>query len=855
MMFKFNPRLALLLGALLFTAGSLTLDARSSERLTAEERRSMQRESRIAIEMLQDYHYRRMPFAEVDSRKLLQDYLKDLDEQKMFFLENDVEFILERFERNLKPSYLFVGDLYPAFEIYDLYDERVRERLDWIAQRLTQPFDLDGEQILQTDRKDADWPADQEAANDLWTKRLKFDLIAELLEGEDLETARTKIARRYERRKRFLDEMEAHNIQESFLSSLASQYDPHSSFFSWDSAQEFDIEISQSLIGIGAQLRDVEGYTVIERVLPGGPAEQSGNLHPGDRIVAVGQGAEAEPVDVVGMKLRRVVHLIRGEIGTNVRLVVETPGSEQRRVLTLTRDRIELAANLARGEIIELPGDERTIQIGVIELPSFYGEGDFEGGGTSTSQDVLELIVKLKEAGIEGLVLDLRRNGGGRLDEAIALTGLFIEEGPVVMKRSFSGEIEEDWDRNGKVAYSGPLVVLTSKLSASASEIMAGALQSYNRALVVGDESTYGKGTVQTLADLRRAVSNPFQSIAPRWGMVKLTIQQFYLPDGSSTQKRGVLSDIALPSLQSSLLKTESDRENALEWDEIAPISFGTVEKTWTHSISRLDEQLRQELASRSLQRQDQLPEFDLLRRELEWRMNMIEKNEYILNLDIRRQEKEDSRNQRNAFEQERRTLRDTLEFPVRPVELTIAEKQKQIHQEKLRETPLPNGQPRMNQFYQKVFYYEAEPGSKIEEVWVEYINYEHQLEHAAELAEVFSNATELEVSEEEMRTILQSLRVADRTGEFIPVDFFTQVLGEKADIPTIESGLPAFFRRIVELDDNILRDRPILDIHLRESIRIVNDWIDLARHESSPRALTHVAAKGDELRPALKGD
>lgn len=789
----------------------------------------MQRESRIAIDALQDYHYKKMPFVEVDSRELLLEYAESLDEQRLFLIQSDVDFILERFGRSLKPSYLFVGDMYPAFEIYDLYQERVSARLDWVAGRLTGEFDFTGDAVFNADRESAPWPEDEAAADALWEARLKFDLIAEMLEGESLERAREKIANRYDRRRKFLDDIEPHNVQEIFLSTLTERYDPHSQFFSWDSAQEFDIEISNALIGIGAQLRDVEGYCVIERVLPGGPAEQSGQLHPGDKIVAVSQGTDGEAVDVVGMKLRRIVHLIRGEQGTQLQLLIQPPGDEKRKTVTLTRDRIELSANLAQGELFQLPGEDRTVPIGVIELPSFYGEGDFDGNGTSTSHDVHELIRKFKDLGIEGLVLDLRRNGGGRLDEAIALTGLFIEQGPVVMKRSYDGNIEEDWDRDSSVAYDGPLVVLTSSLSASASEIMAGALQSYNRAVVVGDDSTYGKGTVQTLVDLKRMIANPIWKTQPKWGMLKLTIQQFYLPDGSSTQKRGVESDIVLPTLKTSLIKTESEKDNALEWDSIAPISFGKVEADWTGDVALVDDAFLSELRERSFARQESLKEFDFYKREVQWRKELIEKDHYSLNLESRRAEKTATEELKDAFEAERKDLHRELGYESEPLKLTAAEEKERSHQEQLRETPLPNGMARANHFFQKVFYYEEEPGSKIEEIWVEYIDYEELLGDAADLASTFSEASGLEVDGKTMKTILQHLKNADRGSEFVPIRFFQEVLGDEAEAEQIEAGLSPFFHRIVELDEDILRDGPILDIHLRESLRIVNDWIELA--------------------------
>lgn len=819
---------------------------RAADAPTADERRSMQRETKVAIKVLQDLHLKKMPFVEVDSVELLTEYMERLDEQKYFFLDSDRKAVVERFERTLKPSYLFVGDLFPAFEIFDIYSERVESRLDWVAARLKKPFDLETEETINLERDEASWPASADEADAFWERRLKFDLIAELLEEETLENAIEKVGNRYERRRKFLHEFEPHNVQETFLTTLTELYDPHSSFFSWDSAQEFDIEISNSLIGIGAQLRDVEGYCVVERVLPGGPAEQSGNIHPGDRIVAVSQGTEGEPVDVVGMKLRRVVHMIRGEIGTQLQLSVQPPGGEKRRIVTLTRDRIELAANLARGEIFNLPHGDRTVPIGVIELPSFYGEGDFDGTGTSTSADVRELIEKLTDIGIQGLVLDLRRNGGGRLDEAVRLTGLFIENGPVVMKRSYDGQVSEDWDENPEVAYDGPLVVLTSRMSASASEIMAGALKSYHRAVVVGDESTYGKGTVQTLVDLKRMVSNPFWKPAPQWGMLKLTIQQFYLPDGDSTQEKGVPSDIVLPSLTESLIDTESEQPYALAWDEISPISFNEIEAAWTNRVAMVDPALLNELRSRSESRRMTLPEFDFFNRELEWRTELIERDEFSLNLSKRQTDKEQQEEQRQAFEDERKELGEALAFESDPVELAVAADQESIHQAKLRDTPLPDGLSRANRLFQKVFYYQADPDAKIEEIWVEYIDYEDMLENAEELAQTYGEAIGGQVSVEEMEVILRRLKNEDRLARFNVLAPFVDTLGKRFEEDTLHGGLSAFFHRVIELDDDILRERPVLDVHLRESMRIVSDWIELMEQDTASTAIaaTHSASE-----------
>jgi carboxyl-terminal processing protease len=809
-----------------------------SLQLSVEDRRSMQRETKTAINVLQELHLKKLPFVEIDSVELLTEYMNRLDEQRLFFLETDHEAMVERFERTLKPSYLFVGDLFPAFEIFALYRDRVEDRLDWIAGRLKEDFDLTTDATINLERKDQPWPADRAAADVFWEKRLKADLIAELLEEETLENALTKIGNRYERRRKFLAEFEPHNVQETFLSTLTALYDPHSSFFSWDSAQEFDIEISNSLIGIGAQLRDVEGYCVIERVLPGGPAEQSGEIHPGDRIVAVAQGANGEPVDVVGMKLRRVVHMIRGEIGTTLQLTIQPPGGDNRRTVTIVRDRIELAANLANGRIFHLPRGDETIPIGVIELPSFYGEGDFGGTGTSTTADVRELIEKLSEYEIEGLVLDLRHNGGGRLDEAVRLTGLFIENGPVVMKRSYDGQISEDWDEDPGVAYEGPLVVLTSRMSASASEIMAGALKSYQRAVIVGDQSTYGKGTVQTLVDLKRMSNNPFWKPAPQWGMLKLTIQQFYLPDGVSTQELGVASHIVLPSLTESLIETEGTQPYALAWDQISPISFDQVEASWKRPVTTIDERLLAELSQRSSHRQETLAEFDLQHREMGWRGELIEQEVFSLNLAQRETDKVERETMSRAFEEERKRLGRELAITSDAVELKVAAEQEALHQAKLRETPLPDGKPRANRLFQKVFYYQAEPGEKIHEIWVEYVDYDDMLQHTAELAQTYGEALGGTITEAQMDTILRRLKNEDRLTHFNVLAPFRDVLGADFAEAELEAGLAAFFRKMIELDEDILRDRPVLDVHLRESMRIVSDWIDLAGEAERKTAL-----------------
>ncbi len=825
------------------TAGLLHADPLT---LSKRERDQLKKETVYAIDIIQRYHYKQTRFEDIPAERMLRAYINDLDTSRLFYLQEDVDFILTRFESSLKPSYLFVGDLYPAFEIFNRYRSRVNERLDWIQDRLGEPFDFDAETSYVPDREDAPWPEDMATADSLWNKRLKNELLNEVLDDEELDRAIEKVSRRYERMREFVGEIEVHNVQETFLTALARLYDPHSNFFSYDSAQEFDIQISNSLVGIGAQLRDVDGYCVIERLLPGGPAEMSGQLHPGDKIVAVAQG-DGEAVDVVGMKLRKIVQKIRGESGTEVRLTVLPAHSTKRKVVSLIREKVELTANLAKAEIHELPtGKDRTSRIGVIHLPSFYGEGTFGEGDISTSGDVKELLRKLKEKDVEAVVLDLRQNGGGRLDEAIKMSGLFISKGPVVMKRNYNGKIEEDWDRNPDVEWKGPLVVLVSRTSASASEIVAGALQSLDRAIVVGDESTHGKGTVQAPIDLRNAMrSLPFSN-ALEVGTVKITVQQFFLPNGESTQKRGVLADISFPSANEFLLEGEADLDHALAWDEIEPIDYQLPEKE-DQGVALVGPALLDSLELQSASRRDVLEEFDYLRDNVEWYRQRHEKERVSLHLPTRKAEKERLEQRRDEQEARRNRLSEELGYPVTSVELNLSEDKEDAHQKKLRTTPLPNGEDRVGAFYQKVYYHKNQDDNKIDEIWVENFDYEEALPKTELLANLMTAETGIDFSESDMEKILTRLKNRDRAGDFNILDPFREALGDRHNKDAVLAAMPAFFKRMVKIDPDILLERPKLDIPLRESLRIARDWAVHHAGLPQPEVAAKIREEGDD--------
>lgn len=821
-----KPLAACLLLSLI--AGSLHAEDRFE--LDNRERDKLKRETKAAIQTLQAYHYSQTPFATLDARELIDTYLEALDYGKFYLLASDRQGILERFGDNLKPTYLFVGDLYPAYEIFNLYHRRSVERLEWVHERLNEPFDVTSDAAFLVDREVAEWPEDAAAAEALWERKLTHEYILELLEDQTPEQALDKLRARYERLQRFLDEVELHNVQETFLTALAQLYDPHSNFFSWESFQEFDIAMTNSLVGIGAQLRNVDGACVIERLIPGGPAETSGQLHPGDKIVAVAQGRKGEVIDVVGMKLRKIVQQIRGEPGTTVKLMIEPADSEERKAVLLTRERIELTANLASAAIYEWPvQDGLVVPIGVIELPSFYGEGSFGEGSMSASGDIEELIGKLKDRGVQALVLDLRNNGGGRLEEAIALTGLFIPDGPVVLQRQFNGQVITESDEDPGMAYDGPLVVLVSKHSASASEIVAGALQAHNRAVVVGDASTHGKGTVQMPIELRQVMRRlPFGG-PDDVGTVKITIRKFYLPDGASTQNKGVLADIELPSANEFLVEGEADLDHALAWDVLEGIAWeGPLHLSAYQGVQG---PLLDELRARSLERRETIAEFDYLDRQISFFRSHFERDVFALNLEQRRTEKAARKAQREAFEEERERLREAYPMWREEVSLTLSEEKDRQHQIKLRETTLPDGSPRANRFYQKVFYYQEHPEADIEELWVEYFDYESMLDEAEALAEVLNTAAglDIDVEAEAMQAILRQFKNRDRGTDFSALEPFVDVLGEDLDTAALEGALPDFFAKMVELDPDLLKDRAPFDIPLRESLRVLVDWLEIS--------------------------
>jgi carboxyl-terminal processing protease len=551
--------------------------------------------TRRVAKMMKEVHLTKHPLDDEISRRGLDTFLKMVDPRKLYFYQSDVDEFKQR--RNDLDDMFSSGDVTFAYTVFTRFLKRVDERMVLIKQLLEGPFDFEADEVLVRDPDKLTYAASPDEARQRWLKQLKYEILVLKADKSNKENIQTRLKRRYDGTAKQMHKIDSNELLEMFLSAMTTSFDPHSMYMAPANAKSFEIAIGLQLEGIGAQLRLVEGYTVIDKLIPGGPADKNGQLKAGDRIISVGQGEEGPVVDVADMKLNDVVDLIRGRSGTIVRLgaLPETGGEPKN--IKITRAKIELKDQEASATIIEdgKKADGSPFKLGIINLPSFYmdmrnreGNDDYK----SCTRDVRRLIDDFNKKGVDALVLDLRKNGGGSLTEAISLTGLFIERGPVVQVKEPDGRMQRHDDTDPGIAWRGPLVVLISKLSASASEILAGAIQDYHRGIVVGDSATHGKGTVQQMFDLGPQlfpVTNP-----PDLGSLKLTISQFYRPNGDSTQQRGVLSDVVLPAITDHLDVSESDLDYPVAFDKVPAANFRRFPDVSSNVVTMLKERSSQ---------------------------------------------------------------------------------------------------------------------------------------------------------------------------------------------------------------------------------------------------------------------
>jgi carboxyl-terminal processing protease len=561
-----------LLGFLLAVASpALALDAALPKLVPLQ---SQGQAANLSAQFLSRYAYKPVPLDDALSEKILDRYIKSLDPDRSFFLQADVDGFLT--ERTAIDDAIRSENLQVPFSIFDVYLQRVVDRVTYARALLGKGFDFAVQENLDLLRDDKPWPQTDAQADDLWRKRVKNDWLRLKLAGQKDATIRETLDKRY---KNLLDRVytyKSDDVFQSFMAAYTTSVDPHTDYFGASASADFDISMKLSLVGIGAVLQERDGYTTVRELVPGGPAQVSGKIAVGDRIVGVGQGADGILKEIVGTRLDEVVQMIRGAKGTTVRLdilPVDAGGSDNHRVISLVRDKVSLEKQAAKKTIVPVEDGGVARKIGVITLPAFYedfearrkGDADYR----SASRDVAKLLDELNEDGVDGVLIDLRNNGGGSLTEAIDLTGLFIGKGPVVQQRNTEGKVEVESDDRRKPLYAGPLGVLINRGSASASEIFAAAIQDYGRGVIIGEPS-FGKGTVQTVIDLDDVARNS----KPTFGQLKLTIAQFFRVDGGTTQLRGVTPDIALPSLSDPKTLGEASYDNALPWAEIKPARY-----------------------------------------------------------------------------------------------------------------------------------------------------------------------------------------------------------------------------------------------------------------------------------------
>ena len=531
-------------------------------------------QSKLIYQLLTKYHYKKIEVNDSLSEKILDKYISSLDPNREYFFSSDINYF-NQYKKQMD-DYVVSGYLEPAYEIFTVYHQRVKDRISYVFKLLENEPDFSIEESLLFDRKELDWFTDAQSMDDYWRKKIKNAILNLKVLGKDWDSNKETMNKRYKRFEKTISQFNSEDVFEIFINSFTELYDPHTNYFSPVNADRFEINMSKTFEGIGARLQQDIEYTTIFEIMPGGPAYRSKDLEKGDKIIGVAQGDNGEFEDIIGWRLDEVVSKIKGPKESVVKLLVlrkEAQIDDYPDTVRLVRDRVDVVDEDAKFDIVPFKSKDRVFNIGVIKIPSFYINFEEAQKGTndykSVTRDVKKCIDSLKNYAIDGIIIDLRNNGGGSLQEAIDLTGLFIETGPVVQIKSSSGRIEIEKDFDKRIHYDGPLLVLNNSFTASSSEIFSGALKDYNRGLIVG-ESTFGKGTVQNLLDLDRF----FPKSSLKFGQLKITLAKYYRINGGSTQKIGVEPHILFPNIYDRSIYTENSRKNALEWDKIRNIYY-----------------------------------------------------------------------------------------------------------------------------------------------------------------------------------------------------------------------------------------------------------------------------------------
>jgi len=589
---------------------------------------------------LKYHHYEKIKLDDDLSEIIFDTYLSDLDPSRLYFLKKDIDSFSPY--RKQIDDLMKKSDLVLAYKIFNQYQQRVIERMIFTLNYIesdAKKVDFTKEEYFETDREEASWPQSIKQQNELWRKRLKNEMLNLVLSGKKMEDIISLLRKRYRSQLNRASQTNSEDAFRIYMNAMTQVYDPHTQYFSPSASENFNIQMSLSLEGIGAVLQRENEFTKVLRLVPAGPADKAGELQPGDRIVGVGQGAEDDIVDVIGWRLDEVVHLIRGPKGTVVylRIIPASAADDQTtNVIKITRDKVKLEEQAAHKRVVPVKRNEKMYNIGVIDIPTFYldfkayheGESDYK----STSRDVNRLINELEKENISGIVIDLRDNGGGALQEANALTGHFIRKGPIVQVRESSGRVTRYFDRHSDIVYDGPLLVMMNRMSASASEIFSGAIQDYHRGLIVGTQS-FGKGTVQSLLDLQQ-------------GQLKITHAKFYRISGKSTQYQGILPDISFPPMYNPEKIGENTLPYAMKCDSIAPADY---------AIYKVEPQMIVKLKKSHEMRIQNNVEFEYLKANLKFREKQQEKTRISLCEARRKKERDEIDQWKLSWENKKR--------------------------------------------------------------------------------------------------------------------------------------------------------------------------------------------------------
>lgn len=626
--------------SLLITLWSISGFAQSGElqRLSPTQDQSM--EARLVAGLLTQYHYEKIGIDDELSKIVFDEYLTSLDANKHYFLQKDIESFQKYRER--LDDHMKLGYLLPPYEIFNTFRQRFNERMNYIENELEYDFDYDTEEYLTVNRDSLDYASSTAELNDRWRKLIKSQALDYKLDEKADTTIQRLLKERYSRLEQTIGEYESRDVFQLYMNTFAESFDPHSSYFSPITSENFKIRMSQSLEGIGATLTSDGSYTKVASVVPGGPAFESKMVNTDDKILAVAQGDEGDFVDITGWRLDDVVQKIRGPKGTIVRLKIIEAGTPVSagvpQEIRIVRDKIKLDNQVPYAEVKEVYREGNQYNIGVITIPSFYLDFETMRKGEdygSTTKDVKAILDTIKSK-VDGIVIDLRSNGGGSLQEAIELSGLFIEEGPIVQIRDSDGEIEMGIDEDKAIYYDGPLTVLTNRFSASASEIFSGAIQDYKRGVVIG-ENTFGKGTVQNLISLNQFVPKVQDTL----GQVKLTLAKYYRVNGSSTQHKGVSPDIKMPSPYTAKTFGESSYDRALEWDQIESSEY--------IPSNHINEKIIADLNEKHEKRLKEEQYLQNLKNDVDEAVNQQSMYRVSLNMETRKAENEAAMARRNA--------------------------------------------------------------------------------------------------------------------------------------------------------------------------------------------------------------